>query len=266
MPDSLRLAIGTLTALPVLHPRRVDRKVARGAMLWAPVIGLLLGLIAGVIFAVVRALSRSDLLAAALATASLAWLTRGLHLDGLADLADGLGVKDQGSPEATRARRLEVMRAPDIGAFGVVTVVVVLLVQTAALAATGSRGAWVCVIAVVVGRVALVWLCALPFGAARRDGLGTTVIGAVPAWAALLWTLVVAASAMGLARLASGSTTPTVVLAALAAVVAGVVAGVMTGVRARRGLGGLTGDVLGASVELATTAALVVAALALGTV
>ena len=51
-----------------------------------------------------------------------------------------------------------------------------------------------------------------------------------------------------------------------AAVVAGVVAGVMTGVRARRGLGGLTGDVLGASVELATTAALVVAALALGTV
>ena len=71
---------------------------------------------------------------------------------------------------------------------------------------------------------------------------------------------------MGLARLASGSTTPTVVLAALAAVVAGVVAGVLTGVRARRGLGGLTGDVLGAGVELATTAALVVVALALGTV
>ena len=66
--------------------------------------------------------------------AALALLTRGLHLDGLADLADGLG---SGQPAATA---LDIMRRSDIGPFGTVTLVLVLLTQVAALAHAEAEG------------------------------------------------------------------------------------------------------------------------------
>ena len=124
MPDSLRLALGTLTAIPVPPPRRVDRSVARGAMLLAPLVGLVLGVVAATVLTLIRVVAPDDrsieavdLLGAVLALVVLALLTRGLHLDGLADTADGLGVKATGDGAAEQ--RLAVMRAPDVGAFGV---------------------------------------------------------------------------------------------------------------------------------------------------
>lgn len=84
--DGLRFAVGTLSVLPV-RVERVDRQVAGQAMTLAPAVGLLLGLIAGLALLP----PAPPLLGAALALGLLALLTRGLHLDGLADLADGLG-------------------------------------------------------------------------------------------------------------------------------------------------------------------------------
>src|SRR4051794_36139098 len=114
MTDALRLAFGTLTAVRVPAPRRVDRAVAGRAMALAPLVGLLLGAIAaGVAWLADRA-GAAPLVCGIVVVAVLALLTRGLHLDGLADTADGLG---SGKPAEDA---LVVMTRSDIGPFGVV--------------------------------------------------------------------------------------------------------------------------------------------------
>jgi adenosylcobinamide-GDP ribazoletransferase len=193
-------------------------------------------------------LGLGSLLSAALAVAVMAGLTRGLHLDGLADLADGLG------GGRTAATALAIMKKSDIGPFGVMTLVLTLLIQVAALANVHFITA---IVAAVTGRLAVTWACRADVPAARTDGLGALVAGTVrTAHACYVTAAVVVASAI--AGLAVGG----VRLAVLwpIAVVAGLgVAAIVLRTAVRR-LGGITGDVLGALVELAATAVLLVAA------
>ena len=102
--------------LPVRPPARVDRDVAGRAMLLAPLAGALLAVLAGGALWLLDRVA-SPLLAATLAVGLLALLTRGMHLDGLADTADGLGSRRPADGA------LEVMRRGDVGPFGVVTLV-----------------------------------------------------------------------------------------------------------------------------------------------
>ncbi|HLZ38934.1 MAG TPA: adenosylcobinamide-GDP ribazoletransferase [Mycobacteriales bacterium] len=241
MAEGLRTALGLLTVLPVRPPARPR---PRAAMTWAPAVGLLLGGLAAGAHAVVAAGARGPLLPAVGAVAALAALTRGLHLDGLADLADGLG------SARLPAQALAVMKRSDIGSFGVVTLVLVLVTQIAALASTPDAERSV-VVAAVAGRVALPWACRRGVPGARAEGLGALVAGTVP--------VPVAAGVSAAAVLVAGAVLPVwrgpvAVLAALAA------AWLLRRLAARR-LGGITGDVLGALVETATTVALVVTAL-----
>lgn len=269
MPDSLRLALGTLTAIRVPPPRRVDRSVARGAMLLAPLVGLLLGLAAAAVLTVIRVVApdvRSheaiDTLGAALALGTLALLTRGLHLDGLADTADGLGVKATG--DGAQERRLDVMRGPDVGAFGVTTLVLVLLVQLAALTvcSLAGYGSVALITAVVTGRLAATWCCTTPVRPARADGLGAVMARSVPVPAALVVTLLsgIAVAALGVL---DDDGALRISLALVAALLVGLAVAAVTLLRSARRLGGVTGDVMGAAVELATAAALVTASLTL---
>lgn len=250
--DGLRLSVGTLTALPVPPPRRVDGQVAAVAMLLAGVPGLLLGGLAAGTLTVASAVGAPPLVAAALTVGALALATRGLHLDGLADTADGLAA----SREQDQA--LAVMRRGDVGPAGAATLVVTLLLQAGALAGTlGSAGtvtaAAVTASAVVAGRSVLAGACLRGVPAARASGLGAAVAGTVPPAAALaagvvtLGTMAVAGAAAGLAwwQLPGAAAAG---WAAAAWLVAACV----------RRLGGVTGDVLGAAVEAAVTAALVV--------
>jgi adenosylcobinamide-GDP ribazoletransferase len=127
-------------------------------MAWAPAVGLLLGVIASAILLLAdHPLGAGPLTASGLAVGSLALLTRGLHLDGLADLADGLA---SGKPAPAA---LDIMRRSDIGPLGVVTLVLTLLLQVAALSQAESaghgRGPTALIAAVVTGRLALTWAC-----------------------------------------------------------------------------------------------------------
>ncbi len=260
--NGLRLSLTLLTVVPVpaAVPQRPDRATAAAAMAWAPAVGLLLGVIAGVVLlAVDHPLGAGPLTAAALAVASLALLSRGLHLDGLADLADGLG---SGRPAPMA---LEIMRRSDIGPFGTITVILALLIQVAALsqAETDSpaRGAAALITAVVTGRLALTWACRRGVPAARPDGLGALVAGTVRTAIPVVLTLVTvtaAAAAVAISAMVTGEplgwTLPL-------AVIVGLAAALVVERHAVRRLGGITGDVLGALAEVAATTTLVVAAM-----
>jgi len=252
--DALRFGFGTLTAVPV-RVRRWDRAAARGGMTVAPLVGAAVGLGAAAGGGLLIALGASPLLAAVAAVAVPAVLTRGLHLDGLADTADGLG---SGRPAEDALR---IMKQSDVGPFGVLTLVLVLLAQTAALASCYGHG-WVyggaaAVTAGAAGRTAMTLACRAGVPAARPGGLGAAVAGAVPSRTAWTAALLCGAAACAAAVPFDGLTP----LRAAVAWSAGLLAAEALLHHCRRRFGGVTGDVFGALCETATTAALVVLAL-----
>jgi len=167
-PSSIRSALAFLTIVPV-----AGRDGAPGDRLGRavfPAVGILLGLIAWVALWL-GSLLAGPLLGAVAALATLALLTGGLHLDGFADCADGLLAM------GGRERRLEIMRDPRLGAFGVVALVLLLLADAAALQRLGVRAALPALIAAgALSRLAiLVVLVTLPY--VRPEGLGKLAAG-----------------------------------------------------------------------------------------
>jgi adenosylcobinamide-GDP ribazoletransferase len=248
----LRLSITLLTAVPLParrtagQPGAPDRRTAAAALYWAPLVGLLLGCVAaGVLLLATRFGHTGAVLAAVLAIATLAALTRALHLDGLADLADGLGSRRPAD------QALEIMRRSDIGPFGVVTLVLMLLVQVSALARAdlAGRGPAAVVTAAVTARLAITVACRRGVRPARPTGLGALVAGTVRPVAAVALALVVLAAAGALGWIY------------LAAAGAGLAASLGLTALANRRLGGITGDVLGAIAELTTAVCLLATAI-----
>lgn len=237
----LRTAVAFLTPLPV-GAAAPDRRTPR----WFPVVGAGLG---GVVALAWWAAGEAfpPLVAGVLVVALDLVLTGALHLDGLADAADGL-LAHRGLDRRARRR---IMAAPDVGAFGVATVAVVLLLRVAAFASL-EHDPWL---------VAALWSAsraAMAVALARvryvGGGLGAAFVGGGIAGPRPVGAL--AAALLVPVALALPADDAAVALVAVAggwAAAAGVVA------VARRRLGGVTGDVLGAAGVLVETAGLVLA-------
>ncbi|MFC8227281.1 adenosylcobinamide-GDP ribazoletransferase [Streptomyces sp. NPDC057287] len=252
----VRFAFGTLTALPV-RVSRWDRRAARAGMLCAPLAGLAVGLLAAVPGVLLLMGGAGPLLSAVASAALPAALTRGLHLDGLADTADGLG-SARPAEDALR-----IMKQSDIGPFGVVTLVFVLLAQVAALFELYGRG-WAdgalgTVAAAVTARLALTLASRRGVPPARPEGLGAAVAGTVPPLGAAAAACAVAACCAAAGAAAGGFGAA---LHHTLAVLAGLGAAHLMLRHCVRRFGGVTGDVFGALEETAATAALL--ALSLG--
>lgn len=256
LSDGIRFAFGTLTVLPV-RVTRWDREAARAGMLCAPLAGLVVGLCAAAAGGVLLLFGSGPLLAAVASAAVPAALTRGLHLDGLADTADGLG---SGKPADDALR---IMKQSDIGPFGVITLLFVLFAQVAALhelyAAGWAHGAAGAAVSAVAARLALTLASRTGVPPARPDGLGAAVAGAVPGRWAVAVAVAVTAACAGAAGALFG---PYAALHCAAAVLAALAAAHLLLRHCVRRFGGVTGDVFGGIAETAATAALV--ALALG--
>jgi adenosylcobinamide-GDP ribazoletransferase len=246
----VRLALSLFTVLPV-PAGRVDRRAAGVAMLWAPAVGVLLGVVEAGVAAGLRYAGAPATLVAVAVLAAGALATRALHLDGLADTLDAFG------SYAGRERALEIMKRSDIGPFGVTGIVLVLAGQGAAVATLAHRTPLALLAGLAVaagtGRLAVTVTCRHGVPAARPDGLGALVAGTVPGAAALP-----AAVLLATAGLLAAPGRPWL---GPVAVVAGLAVAEPLARHARRRFGGITGDTLGAAVELASTAALAVLAL-----
>jgi len=235
----LRLAMQFLTRLPVPSVEDFSSLDLARSAAWFPFVGLVVGgIVALVAFAVDH---RSASLAAILGVLAWVWLTGALHLDGLADLADALGASHR-DPQ----RFFAVLSDPHVGTFGVVGIVFVLLLKVAALAqlppdvllAVPLVLAWARLGTLAWGR----WLKPLKPGQGDRFSWEISV-----AWI-LLWTLALLAASLAVA--------PALCAAPIVIVAWG------TWLKAR--LGGMTGDCLGAGVEVTEAALLVLVALTSG--
>jgi adenosylcobinamide-GDP ribazoletransferase len=237
-------AIAFLTRVPVGRRFTVgSADVAAGAPLF-PVVGGAVGLLCG-LGADALAGPLPALVAGGLAVGVAALLTGAMHLDALADTADALG---GGTPE----RALEIMRDHAIGAYGAVALGVVCLVDAAAIAALAEQGkaAIVALGAAAVGRAAMLpQAFLLPYaraGAGQGRVLASLGLPGVVLGMGLGAVLVLPSGAAGLAGLAA------------ACAVA-----IVLGLFYRRWVGGVTGDLLGATAKLTETAFLVAALAAL---
>jgi adenosylcobinamide-GDP ribazoletransferase len=264
------LALSWLTVLPI-RTGAPDARTAAAALRWAPLVGVLVGAATGGVLVGLALLGVPPLVAGLLAVGFAGLATRGMHLDGLADTADGLGC--YGPPE----RALAVMRDGGAGPFAVVTLLVVVGAQAAALATLAApivaglagRGSTPAVaatspsaaltisgpgaaiaataLAAAAGRAAFTWVARRGVPAARSGGLGATVAGSQPWWVAVLWWAALAACGYALGGLRG-----------VFAIVLGAGAVAVLSWHTNRRFAGMTGDVLGAACELATTTALVV--------
>ena len=255
---ALRDALGLFTILPVRAAPEIGRRGAARAVLWLPAVGALLAVPAGGVLLAVEAGGHSAprrLLAAVLATGILALLTGGLHLDGLADTADGLGSR------RPRDEALAIMRRSDVGPLGVAALLFTVLVQITVLATVdpGWPGAGAVLLAAVTGRVAVVLATGPGSPAARPGGFGALVAAATTTRARVATGAGVFVLAAGAAAVVSG---PATALRAAVAVLAGLLAAELLRRTALRRLGGMTGDVFGALIEVAAATALLALALA----
>lgn len=248
---ALRLALSLLTVLPMRASGTAPSVAARAISL-APVVGALLGGAAAAVLAGLSWLGVPGLLAGVLVIGMLVLLTRGMHLDGLADTVDGLGC--YGPPE----RALSVMREGGVGAFAVITLVLVLGVQTVSVATVAGARLAAVPLAIASGRAAFTWCCRRGVPAARPGGLGALVAGSQPVAVPVLWWLLLAGTGT-FAVPGRPWLGPLAVLMSAAAVA-------LLCRHACRRFGGITGDVLGAACELATTVVLVVCSVSPGPV
>jgi adenosylcobinamide-GDP ribazoletransferase len=226
-------------------------------MTLASAVGLLIGGIAAGVVALLQLMKPdADLVAAVVGVLVVAGLSGALHLDGLADFADALGSRRD------RETMLRIMKQSDIGPFGVVAIVGVLLLDVAALTSCIQSGyGWQAVlIATIASRLTLSWSCRTSVPAARPDGLGAFVAGTVRPLTATIATVAVLAAGLALAWL-SPAPSPTRYAGSAAAVLLTVATSLLTTRRAKTSLGGTTGDVLGATIELALPLALLTLAL-----
>lgn len=237
--SDLRSAIEFLT--PLGH---ATRQPSSAAMAWFPLTGALIGAAEGTFFRL--ATRRLDPLAAAVATTAFdAVLTGGLHLDGLADTADGC------LAHVPARQRLAIMAGPELGAFGTTTLSLALLLRAAALSSCPPSVGLFTALCGASRSLMVASTRLVPY--ARDHGIVTPFLSGAPTTGTILSS---AATGIGGAAVLAAATNGR---RGGFAVLVGVAAGAAVLAGARHRLAGYTGDVLGAAGVVCETVGLLAA-------
>ena len=230
-------ALQFLTIIPV--GGRIPQTALGRAMPWFPVAGLVIGVGAGLAYTLALLLGLPPMAASLVGVLVLSGLSGFLHLDGVADTADGF------FSARSREKILDIMRDSHVGTMGVVGLFAVLGLKWAALTSMPPVAAWkALVLAPVLGRAAQVCSMALLPYARSTGGLASIFINSRRR-SDIYWTLGIA----GIASLLAGG-------AGVAALILGAVAAYLFSLWCLKKIGGITGDTVGAATELVETAAL----------
>lgn len=250
--DGWLLSAGTLTVVRWPSPSRVDRRSAGAAMLLAPFAVVPVALTVALVLWLGDLVDAPALVVGLLAVGAIALGSRGLHVDGLSDVADSLTASHD------RDRSLEVMKGGTAGPAGAATLVVVLGLQAASIAALVGTDAAPLVVGGVVclSRAALSICCVAGVPAARASGLAVSFAGTVSRLSALATWVLVLGAGLGLAVAAELPWWRGLVLG-----VALLVGTLVVLERCVRRHGGVTGDCFGAAIEIALTAGLIAASI-----
>lgn len=238
-------AFGLLTRLPL--PKGIQGS-AMGQGVWAwPLVGVVVGLFSGGVYWLAVHAGLSPWIAGLLAVLTMIAVTGGLHEDGLADTADGMG---GGTPE----RRLAIMKDSRIGSYGVLALIGSVGLRAGAVAQLADPHLAVpaLMLAAMAGRAAMPGVLFLS-GPARPGGLGASLGDLPPARVYAGWGI---AAVLSLLLTGLHAT-------ALAAAVA-ILVGLLMARFGRRALGGYTGDTLGAVAQLVEVAVLLTLAARFG--
>jgi adenosylcobinamide-GDP ribazoletransferase len=238
---SFLVALAFLTILPIRFRVLPPVQVVARSRYWYPVVGLLMGAVLGGWTALLSRGLAAPPVSAFLILLAWVGVTGALHLDGFCDLCDGL------FGGHTPEDRLRILRDPHLGTFGLAGGVLLLLgkfvLLSEILAAQPAQGPWVVGAAVVVARCLVLCVAAgSPYP--RPEGTGKTLIEATRWWEAGLFAGAGAAAAVPAAP--AWSVYRALVLFAPALLAVAALRGLC-----RRRLGGITGDCLGAAVEVA---------------
>ncbi len=231
-------AFRLLTSLPIPETGEWQAGDSGRSAGWYPLVGLCLGALVALLFILFDSFA-PPLVTAALALAAWVALTGGLHLDGLTDCFDGM--LHASNPE----RRLQIMKDPHVGAFGVLGLILTLLVKFSLLASLApERGAGAILLAASLARWCVTFAGTRPL--ARPTGMGADFAAGLTKPAIVLGALIPLALAIwlkapGLIALAAG-------LLAMLAILR----------IAKTNLGGVTGDVFGMIIEIVEVVVLLV--------
>jgi adenosylcobinamide-GDP ribazoletransferase len=235
MISSFALALSFLTVLrvPLLPVRLASPAELAASFACFPIVGAILGGLWATFALSLRPVFPPALVAGLL-TLMMALVTRGLHLDGLADLADGVG------GGYTAEKRLEIMKDSRIGTFGAVALILILTIKIAALQTLVQTNQWrILLLVPLLSRLGMVLTAYRSAYPRPEGGLGKSFCEQLSLGHLL--------AALGLAAIAGAVIAPLLGGFLLAALVAQVV---LLRVLAKRWLGGITGDVLGACNEI----------------
>ena len=230
-------ALRLMTVLPVGRGDATRGNAEANSPAFFPLVGLLIGLVSAAVFVGLGEFLPVSV-AAALAIAVAVALSGGLHIDGLGDTADGL------FGGRTRERKLEIMSDSRVGAFGVTAIVLMLVAKWAVVSELDPGSHWSLLVVVAVSSRGVASLAVAAFPYARSQGIGSHYSGAA------LWVVPMAALLSLPLVLVFGS------LISFIAVGAAVLVGLGIAFYSLRSIGGLTGDVYGAIIEMSELAAL----------